>query len=187
MMIRTRAQQHRQQYSAGFTLIELVVVITILAILSAAALPRFVSLQQDARIAKLDGISGALRSAAALAHAACLSQSGTGSIAAGATCAADGSVSTVPTLMEGADISLRNQYPAASNIGIDRAANIDVLRDKLIAANFPPAVAGGPNTRQFQIESASDPTKCAASYTEAMSTGGKITTTATVDVISSGC
>jgi hypothetical protein len=57
----------------------------------------------------------------------------------------------------------------------------------LIAANFPPAVAGGPNLRQFQIESASDPIKCAASYTEAVSAGGKITTTATVDVISSGC
>ena len=97
----------------GFTIIELVVVITILAILSAAALPRFVSLQQDARIAKLDGIAGTLRSAAALAHAACLAQTGTGSITAGQSCPASGTVSTVTNLMEGADVSLRNQYPDA--------------------------------------------------------------------------
>ena len=54
---------------AGFTLIELVVVIVILGLLAAAALPRFINVTQDARIASLNGIAGGLRTAASLARA----------------------------------------------------------------------------------------------------------------------
>ncbi len=53
----------------GFTLIELVVVIVILGLLAAVALPRFVNLTRDARIASLQGVAGGLRSAIALARA----------------------------------------------------------------------------------------------------------------------
>ncbi|WP_299809878.1 type II secretion system protein [uncultured Shewanella sp.] len=42
----------------GFTLIELVVVIIILAILSVIAVPRFIELQSDARISSLQGLKG---------------------------------------------------------------------------------------------------------------------------------
>ena len=54
---------------SGFTLIELVVVIVILGILAATALPRFSDLGSNARIAAVDGIAGALRSAVSLAQA----------------------------------------------------------------------------------------------------------------------
>ncbi len=54
---------------AGFTLIELVVVIVILGLLAAAALPRFINVTTDARIASLNGIAGGLRTAASLARA----------------------------------------------------------------------------------------------------------------------
>ena len=50
----------------GFTLVELVVVIVVLGILAAVAIPRYVSYTTEARAAALNGLAGALRSSAAL-------------------------------------------------------------------------------------------------------------------------
>lgn len=71
----------RPQISQGFTLVELVMVIVILGILAAFALPRFASLSSDAREATLESIAGTMKSTIGIvkskAYAQGLSRSGT--------------------------------------------------------------------------------------------------------------
>jgi MSHA pilin protein MshA len=70
-----------KKMQSGFTLIELVMVIVILGILAASALPKFVNLSDDAAQAAAKGVLGGTRSAAVIDQAQYYLSSGTGLIA----------------------------------------------------------------------------------------------------------
>jgi len=92
----------------GFTLIELIVVIVILGILAATALPRFIGVQSDARIASVNGVAGALRSAVSLVQAKYL--------------IVGSSAATTVTMSDGTLVSIANSgVPTAAAGGIGNA------------------------------------------------------------------
>jgi MSHA pilin protein MshA len=130
----------------GFTLIELVVVITILGILAAFAIPKFIALDTQARVATVNGLAGSVRSAAALARSLTMANGGTAS---------------APVTMEGQAVTMAFFYPDATVAGIPLAINTSGTGDFTYAAG-----ATGVWTRV----GAATPASCIVTYTPATAT-----------------
>jgi len=113
VFVLTRIQASKTQQT-GFTLIELVMVIVILGILSAFALPRFAEITGDAKRAKRDTLIGAIDSTIGIAKAVCLAQS---------TCSPSGVFQSIS--IDGQRVSMLGLWPMGTSAGILTALDVE--------------------------------------------------------------
>lgn len=149
---------------AGFTLIELVVVIVILGILAITAAPKFLNMQGDARVATLNGMKAAMQSASSMVYSK--------AVIKGIETSASGSVSSGSTT-----ITTVYGYPAATSAGIGAAlangTSNDWAQDSTVTSGYALTPSNASSTL----------TNCYVLYTAATAS----TAAATVSVVSTGC
>lgn len=132
---------------AGFTLIELVIVIIILGILAVTAAPKFLNLQDDAKTAAASGVLAAVQSSSQLVYSKAALE--------GLETASSGAVSG----SDGTTIQVVYGYPKASSDGIEQAVTIDGSWKGVSAAN---------STFRFAPTDAKEKSDCVL-YTQATS------------------
>jgi MSHA pilin protein MshA len=135
----------RKSIQAGFTMVELIVVIVILGILAAVALPKFMGLEKEARIASLKSMGGTMLSAAQMAHGVCMARN----------CAPNATL-----VIEGQNIVFANTYP--------NNASIDLLIQS--SEGFTPNAAGN-----RMVKAGATTGNCWVQYNQATIAGGIVT------------
>ena len=145
----------------GFTLVELVVVIVILGILAVTAAPKFLNLQQDAREASIQGLKGAMDSAAGIVYGKAALE--------GLDVAPTGTVGNIATVYG---------YPAATTTGIGNAVE-GLANDWQMTASTPGTASSGDNpgtpatiTYSFKGAATALQNSCYAKYTAASASTG---------------
>lgn len=147
-----------KKQQSGFTLIELIMVIVVLGILAAFAIPKFANLGGDARAATLKGAYGSLKSTAALTHSAWLAKN-------------DPTLNEVT--VEGTDVAmtLNSGYPtAADNLLV--AAGIDANNYQNISTAAD--TAAGKIVIAPKGVSTTNQANCQVTYTQAAATAGAV-------------
>jgi MSHA pilin protein MshA len=118
----------------GFTLIELVAVIVILGALAVVALPRFISLQDEAREAATDGVAGSLGSGSAVNFAGVLAGDSDGVQVT--DCSETPTTLQEGTMPNGYSISNPTNSPSTTDLGETFSCTVENDDDTSVTADF---------------------------------------------------